>query len=146
MSNSTMTLPWYSGRQRFKSFWWMCYYMCTSLPLVVCRCIQRNFLVLTFMSKWFLKSLWQRETGRFFFFLRNNNLNSWIFINKPARFLKVVSLISTFQRNENRFISLILKTKQQKTIQLPYIFIKFYLNQISSQFLLFLHFPGLWNL
>ena len=30
--------------------------------LVVWRCIQRNFLMLTFMSKCFLKSLWQRET------------------------------------------------------------------------------------
>ena len=30
--------------------------------LVVCRCIQRNFVMFTFMSKCFLKSLWKRET------------------------------------------------------------------------------------
>ena len=30
--------------------------------LVVWRCIQRNFLMLTFMSKYFLRSLWQRKT------------------------------------------------------------------------------------
>ena len=30
--------------------------------LVICRCIQRNFLMFTFMSKHFLKALWQRET------------------------------------------------------------------------------------
>ena len=35
--------------------------------LVVCRCIQRNFLVFTFMSKYFFKSLWQRETYVSFF-------------------------------------------------------------------------------
>ena len=36
-----------------------------------------------------------------------------------------------FQRNKNRFISLVLKAKQQKAIQLPYIFLKFYVNQFS---------------
>ena len=39
-----------------------------------------------------------------------------------------------FQRSENRFISLVLKAKQQKAIQLPYIFLKFYINQFSNQF------------
>ena len=39
-------------------------------------------------------------------------------------------------------ISLVLKAKQQKAIQLPFIFLKFYINQSSNQ-LLFLHFPGL---
>ena len=29
---------------------------------------------------------------------------------------------------------------------MPCIFLKFYINQSSKQFLLFLHFPGLWNL
>ena len=33
--------------------------------------------------------------------------------------------------------------KQQKGIQLPYIFLKFYMNQFSNQFLLFLDFPAL---
>ena len=47
-----------------------------------------------------------------------------------------------FQRNDNRFISLLLKAKQQKEIQLPYDFFVFVMNQ----FLLFLHLPDLWNL
>ena len=37
----------------------------------------------------------------------------------------------------------VLKAKQQKGIQLPFIFLKFYMNQYSNQFLLFFHFPGL---
>ena len=37
------------------------------------------------------------------------------------------------------------KVKQQKAIQLPYIFLKFYINKSSNQFLLFLHFRGLWT-
>ena len=43
-------------------------------------------------------------------------------LNKPPRFLEVMVLIfqflSIFQWNENRFISLVLKTKEQKAIQL----------------------------
>ena len=49
---------------------------------------------------------------------------------------------SIFQRNENKFIILVLKAKQQKAIQLVYIFLKFFINQFSNQFI-FLHFPGL---
>ena len=30
--------------------------------LVVCKCIQINFLIFTFVSNCFFKSLWQRET------------------------------------------------------------------------------------
>ena len=41
-----------------------------------------------------------------------------------------------------KFISLVLKTKQQKVIQLLYIFLK-YMNQFPNQFSLFLHFTGL---
>ena len=52
-------------------------------------------------------------------------------------------LIHIFQRDENKFISLVLKAKEQKAIQLPYIFVKFYINQFSNQFLLFLHLSGL---
>ena len=40
----------------------------------------------------------------------------------------------------------VLKSKQQKAIQMSYIFLKFYINQSSNHFLLFLHFPGLGNL
>ena len=53
-------------------------------------------------------------------------MNSTIFINKPPSVLKVMELIfkfkSMFQRVENRFISLVLEPKQQKAIQLPYVF------------------------
>ena len=50
----------------------------------------------------------------------------------------IFSFKSIFQKNENRFISLALKEKQQKGIQQPYIFLKFYINQFSNEFLLFL--------
>ena len=43
------------------------------------------------------------------------------------------------------FTSLVLKAKQQKAIQVPHIFLKFYIKS-SKQLLLFLHFPGLCNL
>ena len=111
--------------------------------LVVCRCIQRNFFHAYFMRKWFFEKWKHRQV-----FLRNNDLNSLIFINKPPCFFGSRSfniLTDIFQRNENRFISLVLKAKQQKAIQLPYIFLKFYMNQFSNQFS-FLHFAGLWNL
>ena len=40
-----------------------------------------------------------------------------------------------------------LKSKiREGSSDMPYIFLKFYINQSSKQFLLFLHFPGLWNL
>ena len=42
-----------------------------------------------------------------------------------------------FQRNENRFISLVLKAKQQNAVQLPLVCLKFVMNQ----FLLYLYFP-----
>ena len=86
------------------------------------------------------------DTGHF---LRNNGLcmNTTIFINKRPSFLEVVVLIlqfkSIYQRNENKFIKLVLKAKQQKVIQIPFIFLKFHMNQFSNQFLLFLHFSGL---
>ena len=71
-------------------------------------------------------------------------------LKSPPSFLGIVVLIfwfkSIFLRNVNRFINLVIKAKQQNGIQLPYIFLKFYMNQFSNQFLLFLHFPGLWIL
>ena len=52
-----------------------------------------------------------------------------------------------FQRNENKFISLVLKAKEEKAIHMPQIFLKLYINQSSKQFLLFIyplfHFSGL---
>ena len=33
--------------------------------LVVCRCIQKNFLIFIFVSNVFFKSLWKRETHFF---------------------------------------------------------------------------------
>ena len=51
-----------------------------------------------------------------------------------------------FSEEWEQIYSLVLNAKQQKTIQLPYIFFKFYMNQFSNQFLLFLHFPDLWSL
>ena len=63
------------------------------LLLLVCRCIQKNFLIFTFMSKYFFKSLWQREA--YVSFLSNNSF--WTvhtcFINKPPSFLEVLVLI-----------------------------------------------------
>ena len=44
-------------------------------------------------------------------------MKSLSFINEPPSSLEVMVL--TFQRNENRFINLVLKPKQQKGIQLP---------------------------
>ena len=40
---------------------------------------------------------------------------------------------NVFQRNKNRFISLVLKTKQQNPIQPPYSFLQFYVNQLSNR-------------
>ena len=82
----------------------------------------RNFLMLVFISKCLLKSLWQRETQVSFF---------WKIIARTAKVLLTnlymfLLFISIFQRNENRFISLVLKAKEQKAIQLPYISLKFY--------------------
>ena len=117
--------------------------------LVVWRSIQRNFLMLTFMSKCFLKYLWQSET-QLSIFWQNNSLNSKIFISRPPCFLEVMvfniysnltfQFIRIFQRNENRFVSLVLKAKQQKPIQMPCSFLKFCINQSSKQLLLFLIF------
>ena len=45
-----------------------------------------------------------------------------------------------FQRDMNRFISLVFKVKQQKANQLPCMFFKFYIDQFFNQFLLFSHF------
>ena len=103
--------------------------------------------MIIFMSKYFLISLWQRETQVSFFWKIKAWTVKFSFINKPPCFLEVMVLIfyfiSIFQRNEKRFISLVLKAKQQKAILMPY---KFYINQFSNRFLLFHHFPGLWNL
>ena len=47
---------------------------------------------------------------------------STVFINEPPSSLEVMVLIfyfeTTFQSNENRFMSLVLKAKKQKAIQL----------------------------
>ena len=58
----------------------------------------------------------------------------------------IFEVISIFQTNENRFISLVLKAKQQKAIQMAYILLKFYINQYSKEFSLFLRFPSLLKL
>ena len=104
--------------------------------LIVWRCIQRKLLIFNFQEKSFM---WQGQTQ--VRFLKNISLNISIFINKPPCLLEVVVLIfllaNIFQRNENTFIRLVLQGKQQKAIQQPYIFLKFYKNQFSNQFLLF---------
>ena len=41
-------------------------------------------------------------------------------------------LISIFQWTENRFISLVLKVKEQKAIQLPYISFNIYINSLIN--------------
>ena len=43
--------------------------------LLICKCIQRNFLMLTFMGNFFLKSLWQKETQVNFFEEQLEQLN-----------------------------------------------------------------------
>ena len=49
-------------------------------------------------------------------------MNSARFTNKPPGFLETMAIIfyqkSFVQRNENKFINLVLKTQQQKGIQL----------------------------
>ena len=49
-------------------------------------------------------------------------MNSARFINKPPGFLETMAIIfyrkSFVQKNENKFINLVLKTQQQKGIQL----------------------------
>ena len=45
---------------------------------IVCICIQRSFLIFTFMSKCFLKSLWQKESQVSFF--RSNSLGTVKFL------------------------------------------------------------------
>ena len=68
-------------------------------------------------------------------------MNSTTFVNKPASFLKFMTLIfelfkNVFQRNANSVISVVLESKQQKAIQLLQVFLdKFAINQ-----LLLLHF------
>ena len=54
--------------------------------LVVCRCIQINVLIFTYMSKYFFKSLWQRET-QINFFWEIIAYEPISFINKPRSFL-----------------------------------------------------------
>ena len=57
-----------------------------------------------------------------------------------------VLIHKNFLKEWEKIISLVLKAKQEKAIQLTNIFCKFQMNQFFNQFLLFLHFPGLWNL
>ena len=107
-----------------------------------------KFLMLAFVSKCFLNSFWQRETQLSIFWKILEQLH---FHEQTSKFLvghcfNILINFSFFQRNENRFINLVLKAKQQKAIQLSYIFLKFYINQSSNTFLLFLHFWSLWNL
>ena len=54
-----------------------------------------------------------------------------------GRSFNILTQIFLFQWNENKFISLVLKPKQQKTIQLPYIFFRFYDSIIQSIFVIF---------
>ena len=115
------------------------------LLLILCWCyfsclkIYSEKLFNAFISKWFLKSLWQRRHRLVFAFFFWEIIASTIkFSLKPPCFLEVMVLtfwfISIFQRNDKRFI------------QLQYIFLKCYMNKFSNQYLLFPHFPVLWNL
>ena len=72
-------------------------------------------------------------------FWKNNNL--WT-VQLSLRNLQIFQLKSKFQRKENRFCNLALKTKKKKAIQLP----KVVLNLVKNQFLLFLDFPDLGNI
>ena len=121
---------------------------CVDAILVVCRCIQRNVSMVTYMSKCFMKPLWQKETQAHF--LRNNSLTIYKFLLTNLHFLggsgfNILNL-RIFRRKYNRFISLVLKAKQQKVIQLPYILSECYINKFSNQFLFFLHSPALLSL
>ena len=118
-----------------------CYFSCLKMYL-------DNILMLIFMSKCFLKSLCQSETQVSFFWkiTVEFSFEQLIFINKlRACFLGVMVLtfwfISIFQRNENRFFSLVLKPKEQKAIHLSYIFHKFYLINPPISFCYFFIFP-----
>ena len=74
-------------------------------------------LIFTLMSlKFFFKSLRPRET-QVSFLEKKQPMSSTIFIKKPSRLFK-----GMFQKNEERLINLALK-KQQKTIQLPPVFL-----------------------
>ena len=102
-----------------RQFYFLSY---TDDTLVVCRYIQKIFLIFTFifliftfMSKYFCKSLWQRETQVSFL-----EIIAYKQYNCLQVFLEVIILIfwlkSIFQRNKNIFISLVLKAKQQKGV------------------------------
>ena len=57
-------------------------------------------------------------------------MNSTVFISEPSSFLEVTVVLfwleSMFLRKENWFNRLVLKIKQQKAIQLLFVFIKLF--------------------
>ena len=117
--------------------------------LVVWRCIQRNFLMLTFMSKCFLKSLWQRETQLSIFWkiiawTVKFSLKTSMFLGRHGFNILIHKYFSEEWEQIDQFS--LKRKKKQKTIQMPNIFLKFYINQSSKQFLLLFHFPDLWIL
>ena len=52
---------------------------------------------------------------------------------RDKRGCQLTLIQNIFQRNKNRFISLVFKTKQQNPIQQPYSFLQFYMNQLSNR-------------
>ena len=61
----------------------------------------------------------------------------WMCTSLPSgrdkRGCQLTLIQNIFQRNKNRFISLVFKTKQQNPIQQPYSFLQFYMNQLSNR-------------
>ena len=106
--------------------------------LAVWRFIQRDYLILLQASDFW--NLYDKGRHRlvFAFFFWEIIASTIKFSLKPPCFLEVMVLtfwfISIFQRNGKRFI------------QLQYIFLNCYMNKFPNQYLLFPHFPVLWNL
>ena len=110
------------------------------------RILSYKMPALLLILYWWCFSCLHMYSNKFF----NIYFHEWMYFKFCAskgdtRFLEVMVLIfyfkSLFQRNENRFIRLVLKAKQLKEIQLSKNFLKFYMNRFSNQFLLFLRFP-----
>ena len=107
--------------------------------------------MIIFMSKNFLISLWQRETQVSFFWKIKAWTVKFSFINKPPCFSEVMVLIfyfiSIFQRNENIFISLVLKQRNRRQFSCHMFSLNFKLINSPSNFcFVCFHFPGLLNL
>ena len=118
------------------------------------KCFQRNFLILTFMSKRFFKSLCQRE--RQVSFLRYNTLWTVQFslINLQVQTSKLLGghsfnilIQKCFSEEWKQIYQYIIKSKTTEgnsaAISFPWILYESFLQSI---FVIFLHFPDLWNL